>query len=201
VISIGILTSHEGTTAQAVIDACRDGRIGGRISVVISNNSASGVLRRALANGIPGQHLSRQTHQDAASLDKAISDELSGRGTDLVLLAGYMRKVGPRTLAAFDRRIINVHPALLPRHGGQGMYGHAVHEAVIKAGETESGATVHLVTDDYDQGTILAQRQVPVSDEDDADSLEAKVRVVERALLVDTLGALSRGVLQLPGAS
>jgi phosphoribosylglycinamide formyltransferase 1 len=198
VISIGILTSHGGTTAQAVIDACRDGRISGRVSVVISNNSSAEVLKRAQANGIPRHHLSRRTHPEPASLDQAITAELTGHGTDLVLLAGYMRRVGPRTLTAFDRRIINVHPALLPGHGGQGMYGRAVHEAVIRAGDPVSGATVHLVTPDYDEGPVLARREVPVGPADDASSLEAKVRIAERALLIDTLGALARGELALP---
>ncbi len=200
-ISIGILTSHTGTTAQAVIDACRDGLIKGRVSVVISNNSTAEVLTRAQAHGIPRRHLSRQTHQDPESLDLAIRDELAAHGTNLVLLAGYLRKVGPETLAAFDRRIINVHPALLPRHGGEGKYGRAVHEAVISAGDPVSGATVHLVTENYDEGPVLASRQVPVSPGDDAGSLEAKVRIAERGLLVDTLSALATGELVLPGAS
>jgi len=201
VISIGILTSHAGTTAQAVMDACDDGRIDGRISVVISNNSTADVLKRAEAYGIPHRHLSRQTHQDPGSLDQAIAAELAGHGTDVVLLAGYMRKVGRMTLAAFDRRVINVHPALLPAYGGQGMYGRAVHEAVIKAGDAVSGATVHLVTERYDEGPVLAQCQVPVDPGDDAESLEAKVRVAERALLVETLGALSRGESLHPDVS
>jgi phosphoribosylglycinamide formyltransferase-1 len=180
------------------MDACHDGRISGRISVVISNNSTSEVLRRAQAGGIPRRHLSRQTHAEPEHLDEAIRDELTGHGTDVVLLAGYMRKVGPQVLAAFDLRVINVHPALLPAHGGQGMYGRAVHEAVIRSGETVSGATVHLVTGNYDDGPVLAQRQVPVAPDDDAGSLEAKVRAAERGLLVDTLGALSRGELRFP---
>jgi phosphoribosylglycinamide formyltransferase-1 len=200
VISIGILTSHSGTTAQAVIDACRDGRISGRISVVISNNSDAEVLRRAEAAGLPRRHLSRHTHQEPRLLDEAIRDELAARGTGVVLLAGYMRKIGPQTLAAYDHRVINVHPALLPGHGGQGMYGRAVHEAVIKAGDKVSGATVHLVTENYDEGPVLARREVTVDPGDDAASLEAKVRIAERALLVDTLAALSRGEISLPSA-
>jgi phosphoribosylglycinamide formyltransferase-1 len=197
-ISIGIFTSHDGTTAQAVIDACRDGRINGQVAVVISNNGAAAVLRRAAATGIPYYHLSRWTHPDPGELDETIRATLREHDTDIVLLAGYMRKIGPKTLAAFDRRIINVHPALLPRHGGRGMYGRAVHEAVIKAGESVSGASVHLVTENYDEGPVLAQREVNVDPDDDVDALEAKVRIVERSLLVDTLGALSRGELSLP---
>ncbi len=198
-ISIGILTSHAGTTAQAVIDACRDSRISGSVSVVISNNGSAEVLKRAAARGIPFRHLSRKTHPDPEELDETVRATLQQHDTDIVLLAGYLRKIGPRTLAAFDGRIINVHPALLPRFGGQGMYGRAVHEAVIEAGVRVSGASVHLVTANYDEGPVLARREVPVDPDDDVDSLEAKVRSAERGLLVDLLGALSRDELALPG--
>jgi phosphoribosylglycinamide formyltransferase 1 len=191
-ISIGILSSHAGTTAQAVIDACQDGSIDGRVSVVISNNGGAEVLRRATAYGIAARHLSRKTHPDPVELDDAICETLRERGTDIVLLAGYMRKVGPKTMGSFNQRIINVHPALLPSFGGQGMYGRAVHQAVIKAGVPVSGASVHMVTENYDEGRVLAQRQVPIDQDDDADTLEAKVRKAERTLIVDMLGAVSR---------
>lgn len=198
-ITVGVLASHTGTTAQAVIDACRDGRIDGRVGVVISNNSDAEVLRRARDAGIPARHLSRQTCADADELDEMITDALRECGSDVVLLAGYLRKVGRRTLVAFHGRIINVHPALLPRHGGQGMYGRTVHEAVIKAGDPTSGATVHIVNEQYDEGEILSQREVSVDPDDDVDALEAKVRVVERSLLIDTLASIARGELALAG--
>ena len=197
-ITVGVLASHTGTTAQAVIDACRDGRIDGRVGVVISNNSDAEVLARARAGGIPARHLSRQTCADADELDELITATLQEHGTDIVLLAGYLRKVGRRTLTAFHGRIINVHPALLPRHGGQGMYGRAVHEAVIKAGDPVSGASVHIVNEQYDEGPVLSQREIAVDPTDDVDTLDAKVRVVEKSLLVDTLASIARGELVLP---
>jgi phosphoribosylglycinamide formyltransferase 1 len=199
VLTIGVLASHAGTTAQAVMDACADGRIRGRVGVVISNNSGAEVLRRAAALGIPARHLSQKTCPDPGELDEAMTRTLRAHGADLVLLAGYMRKVGPLTLAAFDGRIINVHPSLLPRHGGQGMYGRAVHEAVLRSGDPVTGASVHLVTARYDEGPVLSQREVPVAPGDDAGTLEARVRPAERALLVETLSRLARdGLRSLP---
>jgi phosphoribosylglycinamide formyltransferase-1 len=198
-ITVGVLASHTGTTAQAVIDACRDGRIDGRVGVVISNNSDAEVLQRARDCGIAARHLSRHTCADADELDEMITNALQECGSEIVLLAGYLRKVGRRTLAAFQGRIINVHPALLPRYGGQGMYGRAVHEAVIKAGDPVSGASVHVVNEQYDEGPVVSQREVSVDPDDDVDTLDAKVRIVERSLLIDTLASIARGELHLPG--
>jgi phosphoribosylglycinamide formyltransferase-1 len=194
-LRIAILASHEGTNAQAVMDACQDDRIAGVVCVVISNNSDATVLKRAEAMGIPTRHLSGATDPDPAALDRAILGELRDRDAELVLLSGYMKKLGPRTVAAFDRRIVNIHPALLPRHGGQGMYGRRVHQAVIDAGDDVTGVTVHLVDDHYDQGDVVAQREVPVRPGDDADSLAARVLPVEHELLVDTLARIAAGEL------
>jgi phosphoribosylglycinamide formyltransferase 1 len=192
VLTIGVLASHAGTTAQAVMDACSAGLISARVGVVISNNSGAEVLRRAERLGIPALHLSRTTCPDPDELDEAITRALREHQADLVLLAGYLRKVGPRTLAAFGGRILNVHPSLLPRHGGTGMYGRAVHEAVLRSGDRVTGASVHVVTAQYDDGPVLSQREVRVADGDDAETLEARVRPLERALLVETLGRLAR---------
>ncbi len=106
------------------------------------------------------------------------------------MLAGYLRKIGPRTLAAFAGRIINTHPAPLPAFGGPGMYGERVHHAVLTAGVRHSAATTHLVDDDYDTGPVIAERPVPVHPEDTAATLQERVQAVERDLLVSTLAAL-----------
>ena len=138
-MKLGVLASHEGTTLQAVIEACAMGTIDGAVGVVISNNSTSGALQRAKAARLPTKHLSARTHPDADALDRAIRDALREYGCDWVLLAGYMKRLGPATLAAYRCRIVNTHPALLPKFGGQGLYGRRVHEAVLAAGERVSG--------------------------------------------------------------
>ena len=191
---IGVLASHEGSVLQAVLDACADAgtgaRLCARVSIVISNNSDSGALRRARDAGIPALHLSSATHRDPAALDHAIAKSLDDARVDLVVLAGYMKRLGPETLARFANRLINTHPSLLPKFGGSGFFGSAVHAAVLAAGERESGATVHWVVGDYDTGPIIAQARVRVADAETPASLEAKVKLAERELLIETLISL-----------
>jgi len=198
-LRIGVLASHEGTTLQSIIDASALGRIAGRVVAVISNNSASGALRRAAAAGIETQHLSSVTHATPDSLDAAICDSLQRARADVILLAGYMKRLGPRTLAAFPSRILNTHPALLPRFGGQGMFGDRVFEAVLAAGVSESGASVHLVDAEYDTGAVLCQERVQVVPGDTVESLKTRVQACEREAVVKTLAAIASGELVLEG--
>ena len=199
-LNIAVLASHEGTTLQAVLDACAAGKIAARVALVISNNADSGALRRARAAGIASVHRSSTTHADPLELDRAIAAALAEHQIDLVLLAGYMKKLGPATRAAYGGRILNTHPALLPRFGGRGMYGGLVHRAVLAAGERESGATIHLIDEDYDTGPVLARVTVPVEAGDTEESLAARVQQAERALLVEVLSEIASGKRTLPGA-
>ena len=194
-LRIGVLASHEGTTLQSIMDGCAQGRIDGRVAVVISNNSGSGALRRAAAAGIETFHLSSVTHSSGDALDAAICGAL--QGADVIFLAGYMKRLGPRTLAAFPARILNTHPALLPKFGGQGMFGDRVFEAVLAGGESESGASVHLVDAEYDTGVVLRQERVRVLAGDTVESLKARVQACEREAVVKTLAAIASGELVL----
>jgi phosphoribosylglycinamide formyltransferase 1 len=196
-LRIGVLASHEGTTLQSIIDACARGRINGRVMAVISNNSGSGALRRAAAAGIETFHLSSVTHSSADSLDVAICGALQRVHADVIFLAGYMKRLGPRTLAAFPAMILNTHPALLPRFGGQGMFGDRVFEAVLAGGESESGASVHLVDAEYDTGAVVRQARVRVLPGDTVESLKARVQACEREAVVETLAAIANGELVL----
>ena len=188
---VAILASHGGSILQAVIDACEAGTLDVEIALVISNNSNAKALGRARSHGIETAHLSSQTHPDPDALDRAISSRLTQADVAWVVLAGYMKKLGPGTLAAYRNRILNTHPALLPGYGGLGFYGRKVHAAVLAAGESESGATVHLVDGEYDTGPILSQVKVPVRQDDDVHTLEERVQVAERKLIVATLRDLS----------
>jgi phosphoribosylglycinamide formyltransferase-1 len=136
--------------------------------------------------------LSSATHPDPVALDQAILDALTGAAVDLVFLAGYMKKLGPKVLRAFDGRILNTHPALLPRFGGKGMYGSRVHAAVLAAGEKETGVTIHRVAHEYDTGPVVAQCRVPVLPGDSVETLAARVQKRERELVVETLAATAR---------
>ena len=197
-LRIAVLASGSGTTLQAVIDACEDGSLDGEVVLVISNNSGSGAMQRARRHGIPAVHLSGCTHPALGDLDRAFVETLDRHQPDLVLLAGYMKRLGTRVLEAFGGRMINTHPSLLPKFGGPGMYGSHVHAAVIAAGQNETGVSVHLVDRDYDTGAVLAQRALPVEPDDNAASLAARVQAVERPFLVEVLGRIAAGTIRLP---
>src|SRR5262249_34894338 len=198
-LRLGFLASHGGSNLQAIIDACRAGRLVADLCVLICNNSQAQALERARRAGIPTRHLSSHTPPSAEALARAMLETPRGHQVSLVVLAGYMRKLGPRTLAQYRGRVLNIHPALLPKFGGTGMYGARVHEAVIAANEKESGATIHLVTEEYDQGPIVAQSRIRVLPGDSAESLAARVLEVEHALYPQTLARIARGEIELAG--
>lgn len=198
-LRIGVLASGEGTTLQAILDACNAGELAARVVGVVSNNSDSGALRRARAAGAQAIHLSGKTHPDPAALDRAIVDALRSNDVELVMLAGFMKKLGPGLLEHFAGRILNTHPALLPKFGGHGMYGMRVHEAVLAAGESKSGPSVHLVEAEYDTGRVLAQAEVPVLAGDTPQTLAARVQERERRLVVAVLAQVAQGELRLEG--
>jgi phosphoribosylglycinamide formyltransferase-1 len=188
---IGVLASHEGTTLQAILDAVAQGRIAGSVAIVISNNSDAGALRRAAARGVPALRLSSATHPDPDALDGAILAALAEAQADVVFLAGYMKKLGPRVLQAYRGRVLNTHPALLPKFGGRGMYGTRVHEAVLASGDSESGVSIHLVDAEYDTGPVIAQCRVPVLADDSAETLAARVQGREKELVVEVLAKMA----------
>jgi len=196
-LKLGFMASHGGSNMQAIVDACRDGRLQAEPLVVISNNHDSQALERAKKAGIPAFHLNAKTHPDPDLLDDSIVEKLKEYGVELVILAGYMRKVGNSMLDAYKNRIINIHPALLPKHGGNGMYGMRVHEAVIAAGEIETGITVHLVNEDYDEGSIIAQCRVPVMPSDTPQTLAVRVLAREHQFFVETLIQIASGAINL----
>jgi phosphoribosylglycinamide formyltransferase-1 len=184
---LGFLASHNGSNMQAIIDACKNGQLDMVPTIVISNNLQSGALERAKLENIPFYHLNSTTHPDELDLDNAIKDKLIQHEVDLVILAGYMKKVGEEMLSYYENRIINIHPALLPKYGGQGMYGLRVHEAVIDNQETETGITIHLVDKHYDNGRILNQVKIPVYANETAQELQQRVLKYEHSFFVETL--------------
>ena len=198
-MNIGFLASHNGSNMQAIIDACKEGRLQAKPACVISNNPDSGTLARARQEFIPHYHLSSKTHPSEALLDQAILSTLIRHEIDVVVLAGYMKKIGPLTLQHFAGAILNIHPALLPKFGGKGMYGMHVHEAVIAAGEKESGPSVHLVNEEYDAGPVIEQIRVPVLPEDTPEQLAARVLKKEHELFSQVLQKIVQGAITIPG--
>ncbi|WP_042397543.1 phosphoribosylglycinamide formyltransferase [Streptacidiphilus carbonis] len=188
---VAVLASHAGSNLRALITASLQPASAFAIAVVISNNSGSGALAHAHDHGIATAHLSSRTHPDPDALDRAVLALLHQHGIDLVVMAGYMKKIGAAVLDAYRGRVINVHPALLPRHGGPGMHGHHVHEAVLASGDTLSGASVHHVTANYDEGPVIARRQVPVLPDDTPQTLADRVLDAEHILLPATVQTLA----------
>ncbi len=183
-MKLGVLVSGRGSNLAAIL------RAGLPVALVICNRADVPALAIASAHGVPTRVLRRSDFADAGARDAAIGAALTACGVDTAVLAGYDQLLRPAYFAAFGGRTINIHPSLLPAHGGIGMVGHAVHRSVLDAGDPETGCTVHEVTDDLDAGPILAQARVPVLAGDDADSLAARVLSEEHRLLVETLRGL-----------
>jgi len=188
---IGVLVSGRGSNLEALLEA------GLEVVLVVANRPGARALRIADDHGVRALVLARTAFPDVDARDAAIGQALDAAEVELVVLAGYDQLLRPGYFAAYRGRTINVHPSLLPRHGGVGMMGLAVHRSVLAAGDEETGATIHEVTTALDAGPILAQTQVPVIPGDDADALAARVLEAEHRLLVATvrqLGSASREV-------
>lgn len=196
-LRIGILASHGGSNMQAIIEGCEKEQIKGSVCVVICNNSNAGAVEKAKKAGIPIYHLSNKNYPGEIDLDEAILLVLKKHKVNIIALAGYMKKLGPMVLKEYNNRILNIHPALLPKHGGKGMYGINVHRSVIDSGDSESGATVHLVNEKYDDGGILSQVVVPIAKNETPESLAAKILVQEHRLYQVTLEKISKGEIEL----
>lgn len=182
-LSVAVFASGGGTNLQSLIDASKRSELGGRISAVISNNSGAYALERARNGNIDAYHISSVRFPERERLVSEIMSTLENHKANLIVLAGYMKLLPVEVVRKYRNRILNIHPALLPKYGGKGMYGMNVHKAVIGSGDRISGATVHFVDEIFDHGVILIQRTVPVSPEDDAESLAAKVLKIEHRIL------------------
>jgi len=190
-LEIGFLVSHGGTSMRAIVAAMASGELPAHARIVICNNADAPALEFARQQQIPFRHISAKTEGGDRAADAAICSALEASGAEWVVMSGYLRKLGPQTLKRYRGRILNIHPALLPKFGGQGMFGRHVHEAVIAAGEPESGITVHLVDEEYDHGEIIAQQTVPVLPGDSVDDLQARVTAAEPQFFVAVLKSLA----------
>jgi len=196
-LRIAGIASHNGTNLRHLDAACRAGAVDAELVVLVSNNGDATILDYGREHGIAWRHLSSRTHPDPAALDRAIAEVLRDHGVDLVFLSGYMKRLGPVTVEAFRNRILNIHPALLPAYGGEGMYGDRVYEAVLAAGETVTGPSVHLVDEEYDHGPVVLQYRVPVLPDDTLESLRERVRADEPRLSLDVVGLVAAGEVDL----
>jgi phosphoribosylglycinamide formyltransferase-1 len=196
-LKVGFLASNNGSGMRAIVAAIEAGDLAAEARIAVSNRRDAPALTFAVEHGVATLFIPTKTDPDGA--DAALTAALQAAGVELVVLSGYLRKLGPRTLAAYAGCVLNVHPALLPKFGGPGMYGRRVHEAVAASGDPVSGATVHVVDEEYDHGPSIAAIETPLAPGDDAAAIEAKVTAAEPGLLVDVLRRISAGTLVLPG--
>lgn len=187
---IAFLASHNGSAAKAIFDACTDGMLAADPVLLICNNPDAGALKWAVENKLKNYCLNEGNMSGADRLDREIGNILMDHKIDLVVCSGYMKLIGPETIAAVKGRILNVHPALLPKHGGKGLYGRHVHESVIAAGDAETGITIHLVNGEYDKGPIIAQHRLPIKAGDTAADVERRVKTAEPDFYIETLRAI-----------
>ena len=198
-VRIAVLCSGGGTNLQALIDAQEAGYIDGEIVLVLSNASKAYALERARRHGIETRFVSKKQAGSDAAFNDAILAELRRVGAELVVLAGYLPIVGAQVVRAYEHRIINIHPALIPAFCGPGMYGHHVHEAVLAYGAKISGATTHFVDEQVDHGGVIMQASVPVLEGDTPDTLAARVLTVEHRILPESVRLFCAGKLGVDG--
>ncbi|WP_243350131.1 phosphoribosylglycinamide formyltransferase [Parabacteroides sp. FAFU027] len=171
---LAILASGSGSNAENIANYFKGKGIA-EITLILSNNPNAYVLERAKKLGIPSFVFTKKEMNET----EALLDAIKKSGAEWIILAGFLLKVPQNLLEAFDGKIVNIHPALLPKFGGKGMYGERVHQAVIESGETESGITIHYVNEHYDEGAIIFQAKCPVLKEDTADDVATKVHALE----------------------
>ncbi|MEM9469880.1 MAG: phosphoribosylglycinamide formyltransferase [Pseudomonadota bacterium] len=196
-MNLAFFASYNGSSAHAITDACLEGEIIAAPTLLITNNPEAKALEWAENKGLKTAIINAKTHEDALERDRAIADKLVENKITLVALSGYMKLIGSEIINAVDDKIINIHPALLPKYGGQGMFGSNVHQAVKDNNESETGITIHQVNEQYDEGKILAQKKIPLTPTDTAADIEEKVKAAEPEFYVDTIRKIQKGLITI----
>jgi phosphoribosylglycinamide formyltransferase-1 len=193
---VGVLASTKGTDLQAIIDELKAGKMPGiELAVVASNKKNAFALERARSQGYPAVFVDPKG-ENAEEYDTDLADVLKEYGVELVVLIGYMRILTPQFVRRFPRRIINVHPALMPKFSGPGFFGSNVHEGVMKAGEKETGCTFHFVDEGVDTGEIILQKKVALEPTDTPETLKTKVQNLEKQWYPEVIRWLAEGKIR-----
>jgi phosphoribosylglycinamide formyltransferase-1 len=198
-MNIAVFASGRGSNFQAILHAIDAGFLPAKVVVLISNKFDAGAMKIARAHNIPTRHISQNMFLSEDALTDAMLEVLEEYHTEFIVLSGYLKKIPAQVIRQYRNRIVNIHPALLPSFGGEGMYGRRVHEAVIGSGEKVSGATVHLVDEEYDLGPIVLQKSVDIVPNDTPDSLAAKVLKIEHEIFPLALKAFAEGRVRVEG--
>jgi len=198
-LKCAVFASGSGSNFQALIDRARLGDLHADLAFFIGNNSAAAAFQRALDAAIPALHLAPSHFPDEATYADRLLSVLKSKAVELIVLAGYMKKIPAAVVAAYPNRIVNIHPALLPAFGGPGLYGEKVHQAVLDYGAKVSGVTMHFVDEHYDHGPIIFQETLPVLDGDDARALAKRVLSLEHAHYWRVIEAIAQGKITVQG--
>lgn len=197
-LRIAVLASGGGTDLQSILDGCASGEIGGKVVAVVANNADSFALERARRHGAAAIFLDHR-RKPREEYEMELAAELDRHKPDLIVLAGWLRMLTKYFVNKYKNKIINIHPALLPKYGGKGMHGMHVHEAVLASGDRESGCSVHFVTEDVDGGPVIARMRVPVLPGDTAETLQARVLEAEHRLLPAVVRMYAEGRVRAGG--
>lgn len=198
-LRLAVFASGGGSNVQAILDSVAAGTLPLTPVLCVSNTPKAGALARAEHHGVATLVLNPSDFKEEAVYAQTLLKELAAYRVTFVALAGYLRKIPAAVVSAFHNRMVNIHPSLLPAFGGEGLYGKRVHESVLRAGVRTSGATVHLVREDYDTGPIILQESVPVCDGDTPESLAARVLAVEHRLYPRVLRLFAEGRIAIEG--
>lgn len=200
-MNIAVLVSGGGTNLQALIDAQNRGEIiNGKITCVISSNPDAYALERAKSNNIATRVIARKEYDDIHTYTAAVRDALLEEKADLVVYAGFMTILDSQVVQAFEGKMMNVHPALIPSFCGKGFYGLHVHDAVLESGVKLTGATVHFVTEECDGGPIIMQKAIPVNNDDTSQSLQKRVmEQCEWIILPQAVSLFCEGRIKING--
>ena len=193
-LHLGFLASHRGNGVRTIFDEISKGSLDAVIKVIISNNPTSEILQFAERENLCSYCVNEKNEEN---VEQRMIELIEDHSVNILLLAGYLKKVGSNVISTLSGKILNIHPSLLPKYGGQGMYGIKVHEAVILSKDTESGATVHVIDEEYDKGRILAQYKVPRYINDTSDTLAERVSQIEKILYPQVLRDIKKGIIEL----
>ena len=187
-MTISFLASHNGTSVKYIIEAIKNKKLNAKIGIVITNNFNSSIYQWCSQNNIQIKHISSMTNP--TNEDEYIAKTLESANSNLIILSGYMKKIGQKTISLYKNKILNIHPSLLPKHGGLGLYGDKVHQSVLQSEDTKSGATVHIVSENYDEGKIISQSSVKISPTETIESLKYKIQALEGELYLRSIKKL-----------
>jgi formyltetrahydrofolate-dependent phosphoribosylglycinamide formyltransferase len=196
-LNLGIFASGNGSNGRAIAQAIDNGQLNAKIGLIVSNVSDAGVLEFARQKSIPHAYIASEQFENKDQFNLHLINVLSQHRIELIVLAGYMKKIGLPLIRAYPDRILNIHPALLPAFGGKGMYGHHVHEAVLDYGAKITGVTVHLVDAEYDHGPIVMQKAIEVRNDDTPEKLAKRVLALEHETYYQAIQLFAENRIQI----